>query len=451
MSGSADDLLKFIDSSPTPYHVVETSAELLKQAGFQYLDEKDSWKGKLTAGGKYFFHRNGSTLVAFTIGQNYQPGNEFKIIGAHTDSPVLKVKPVSKRTAFGYLQVNVECYGGGLWHTWFDRDLTLAGCVVVKQEDGRFARRFINLKRPLLRVPNLCIHLKTPEERNAFIVNKETHLQPILTQLEGEMNKEDGDSKHSSLLLQLLADELGVAVDQILDMELTLADTQPGATWGPKNEFLSSPRLDNQVHCYTGLSALLSHSKTNDDTGVSMLVCFDHEEIGSDSAQGAGSPVMNEAISRVVGSFDPCPELLKITIRKSMLISADVAHAIHPNYSDKHEKQHQPAMNKGTVIKTNQNQRYATNAETGFILRELARRAGVPVQEFVVRNDSACGSTIGPIIASGVGLRTVDLGISSLSMHSIRETMGCQDVVTNIQLFQQFFKEFGVLDSQCDM
>jgi len=157
MSGSADDLLKFIDSSPTPYHVVQTSAELLKDAGFQYLDEKKSWK--LTAGGKYFYHRNGSTLVAFTIGQNYQPGNEFKIIGAHTDSPVLKVKPVSKRTAFGYLQVNVECYGGGLWHTWFDRDLTLAGCVVVKQQDGRFARRLVNLKRALLRVPELRIHL----------------------------------------------------------------------------------------------------------------------------------------------------------------------------------------------------------------------------------------------------------------------------------------------------
>merc|ERR1740128_981597 len=193
--------------------------------------------------------------------------------------------------------------------------------------------------------------------------------------------------------------------------------------------------------------ALLDHANNSlaADTGVSMLVCFDHEEIGSESAQGAGSPVMGEALARVLGCFDTSDEMLRRTVRNSFLISADVAHALHPNYDHKHEKNHQPLLNKGTVIKTSQNQRYATNAETGFILRELARRAGVPVQEFVVRNDSACGSTIGPIIASGIGLRTVDLGISSLSMHSIRETMGCQDVVTNIQLFQQFFKEFGTL------
>merc|ERR1711913_267704 len=266
------------------------------------------------------------------------------------------------------------------------------------------------------------------------------------------LNKaEEGvDSRHCPALLSLLAAELGVEAAQIRDLELTLCDTQPGTIWGLSNEFLSSPRLDNQVHCYTGLSALLDHSRDiSQDTGVSMLVCFDHEEIGSDSAQGAGSPVMSEAISRVLGCFDQSSEMLLVTIRKSFLISADVAHALHPNYDHKHEKNHQPILNKGTVIKTNQNQRYATNAETGFILRELARRAEVPVQEFVVRNDCPCGSTIGPIISAKVGIRTVDLGIPSLSMHSIRETMGCQDVTTNAKLFTTFFNEFGKLDKSC--
>jgi len=452
MSGSASDLLKFIDESPTPFHVVAHSETLLNEAGFKLLNELDSWKGAIQPGGKYFYHRNKSTLVAFTVGNKYQAGNEFKVIGAHTDSPVLKVKPVSKRTSNGYMQVGVECYGGGLWHTWFDRDLTLAGCVVVKQDDGRFVRRLVNLKKPMLRIPNLCIHLQNATERESFAVNKEIHLQPILAMVQEDLNKDGestGDKRHHSVLLQMLADNLSVPVDSIVDLELSLADTQPGATWGPKDEFLSCPRLDNQVHCYTGLSALLSH-KVEEDTGISMLVAFDHEEVGSDSAQGAGSPVMSEAISRILGTFDTSDELLRITVRKSLLISADVAHAVHPNYADKHEAKHSPNLNKGTVIKTNQNQRYATNAETGFIIRELARKADVPVQEFVVRNDRPCGSTIGPIIASKVGIRTVDLGIPSLSMHSIRETMGCADVITNIKLFQQFYNDFGALDSKCD-
>jgi len=457
MSATAPELISFIHSTPTPFHLVTESEGLLTKAGFTRLDEKDLWAANklVVPGGKYFYHRNLSTIVAFTVGSLYQAGGEFKVIGAHTDSPVLKVKPVSAKSAYGYVQVGVECYGGGLWHTWFDRDLTLAGCVVVGEKDGGFVRRLVNIKRPVLRVPSLCIHLQSTEERAAFKPNKETHLQPILAMVEDNLNGEQDKSskdktRHCSQLLSLLCQELNCEPEQILDLELTLCDTQPGAVWGVGEEFLSSPRLDNQVHCYTGLTALLDHSKDiSQDTGVSMLVCFDHEEIGSDSAQGAGSPIMAEAISRVVGCFDTSDEMLKVTIRKSFLISADVAHALHPNYPDKHDKNHQPLLNKGTVIKTNQNQRYATNAETGFILRELARRGDVPIQEFVVRNDCPCGSTIGPIISAKIGIRTVDLGVPSLSMHSIRETMGVLDVSTNAKLFTTFYKEFGKLDAAC--
>jgi len=450
MSGASTDLLNFINASPTPFHLVQQTESRLESAGFSKLNERDTWKGTVKTGGKYYYSRNKSTIIAFTVGEKYQPGNEFKVIGAHSDSPVLKVKPNSHKSAHGYLQVGVECYGGGLWHTWFDRDLTLAGCVIV-EKDGRFSRELVNLKRPLLRVPNLCIHLQSADERAALKVNKENHLQPIISLVESSLNKEESTrEKHSSALLSLLASELGVEAVAIKDLELTLCDTQQGATWGIKNEFLSSPRLDNQSHCYTGLTALLKHSEClSTDTGVSMLVCFDHEEIGSASAQGADSPVMSEAISRVLGCFHSNDEILKITLRNSFLVSADVAHAIHPNYAEKHERQHQPLLNKGTVIKTNSNQRYATNAETGFLIRELARRAGAPVQEFVVRNDCPCGSTIGPILSSRIGIRTVDLGIASLSMHSIRETMGCQDIETNIELFAQFYSDFANLDKAC--
>jgi len=451
MGSASQDLLNFVHASPTPFHLVQQTQNRLKAAGFSQLSEREAWKGKVKAGGKYYYSRNLSTVVAFTVGEKYQPGNEFKVIGAHSDSPVLKVKPNSSKSAHGYLQVGVECYGGGLWHTWFDRDLTLAGCVIV-EKDGFFSRELVNLKRPLLRIPNLCIHLQSAEERAALKVNKENHMQPIISLVESSLNKGDRtDERHSSDLLNLLANELGVEPAAIKDLELTLCDTQEGATWGMKNEFLSSPRLDNQSHCFTGLTALLKHSEClSSDTGVSMLVCFDHEEIGSASAQGADSPVMSEAISRVLKCFDTDDETLKITLRNSFLVSADVAHAIHPNYAEKHEKQHQPLLNKGTVIKTNSNQRYATNAETGFILRELARRAGVSIQEFVVRNDCPCGSTIGPILSSRIGIRTVDLGIASLSMHSIRETMGCEDIASNVQLFTHFYADFGNLDRACN-
>nr|ALS04173.1 putative aspartyl aminopeptidase-like protein [Acartia pacifica] len=456
MADSAESLINFVHASPTPYHVVDNIQQRILSAGFVQLDEKKSWQGVLRPGGKYFYHRNSTTIVAFTIGGKYKPGNEFKIIGAHTDSPVLKLKPKSALSSNGYIQMNVETYGGGLWHTWLDRDLTLAGCVIVKADDGSFTRRLVNLKKPLLRLPNLCIHLQTSDERQSLTLNKEVHLQPIFSLIEstlnkGEDQKSSGESRHSSLIMELLAAELGVDKDKILDFDLTLADTQPGAAWGARDEFLSSPRLDNQAHCYTGMVALLAQAENiSDDTGVCMLTCFDHEEIGSSSAQGAGSPIMSEAISRVVNIFDPSDEILKITIRNSLLISADVAHAVHPNYAVKHESNHQPHLNQGTVIKTNSNQRYATNAETGFFLRELSRRADVPVQEFVVRNDCPCGSTIGPIIASKVGIRTVDVGVPSLSMHSIRETMGCKDIGFNIKLFQKFFSDFGELDKSCN-
>jgi len=455
----------FVDKSPTPYHVCREISERLVPAGFVRLSESQPWADTVRQGGKYFYTRNSSTLVAFVVGGKFKAGSPFKIVGAHTDSPALKLKPISKRDAKGYVQVGLETYGGGLWHTWLDRDLGIAGRVVVKESDNHFHHHLVHIRKPLLRVPSLCIHLQSADERAALKINAEEHLTAVLALTSDQLNKsypskpvdpavKDAalDSRHPSELLILLARELNVNPSSIVDLELTLADTQPPQIGGANNEFLFSPRLDNQMHCFTSTEALVMFSSNAEDLAnddcVSMVCVFDHEEVGSESTGGAGSPVMRDAVSRVCEVFQSAPgtENYKISLDKSLLISADGAHAIHPNYQSKHEVNHQPKMNSGTVIKTNQNQRYATTGVTGFVVRELARRAKVPVQEFVVRQDSPCGSTIGPIIAANTGIRTVDVGICQLSMHSIRETCGIYDLHSNSLLLEEFFKSATEID-----
>mmetsp|Transcript_70068 Transcript_70068/g.121284 ORF Transcript_70068/g.121284 Transcript_70068/m.121284 type:complete len:485 (+) Transcript_70068:78-1532(+) len=464
----AKDFKEFVDQTPTAFHCVAESVKMLKAQGYQELKERDPWcKGGLVQpGGKYYYTRNMSTIVAFCVGGKFEAGGGFHVIGAHTDTPVLKLKPCSKKSSNGYTQIAVETYGGGLWYTWFDRELSLAGCVIVAEGAG-FKKRLVHVKRPLLRVPSLCIHLQSADERSSFGPNKETHLQPILTMIEDMLNKpsaakvdvaDDADEKaklnprHHSAILQLLAEELGCKASDIKDFDLTLGDVQPAQFWGLHNEFLSSQRLDNHVHCFTALRALLDHSAgdISSDKDISMIVCFDHEEVGSESSCGAGSPVMQEAVERIGGCFSKGDEEMhKVSIRRSFLVSADVAHAVHPNWAGKHDSGHLPLLNKGTVIKTNDQQRYATNAETGFMLREIARQGGVNVQEFVVRNDCPCGTTIGPIISSKTGMRAVDLGVPSLSMHSIRETIGVADIMNSTILFKTFFANFRTLDDAC--
>jgi aspartyl aminopeptidase len=415
-------------------------------------------------GGKYFYTRNSSTLVAFAVGEKFEPGCPFKIVGAHTDSPALKVKPVSKRDAKGYVQVGVETYGGGLWHTWLDRDLGIAGRVVVKEKDDKFVHRLVHINKPLLRVPSLCIHLQSADERAALKINAEEHLTAVLGLTAEQLNKSlpgsiesakpvevKVDTRHPTELIVALARELGVDPTSIVDLDLTLADTQKAQIGGANNEFLFAPRLDNQMHCFTSTEAIVAYASSDrlsSDNAVSMICLFDHEEVGSESVGGAGSPVMRDAVERICEALQATPgtELYKIALDKSILISADGAHAIHPNYQGKHEVNHQPKMNAGTVIKTNQNQRYATSGVTGFIIREIARKAKVPVQEFVVRQDSPCGSTIGPIIAANTGIRTVDVGIPQLSMHSIRETCGVYDLQSNSMLLHEFFNSGVIVD-----
>jgi aspartyl aminopeptidase len=332
------------------------------------------------------------------VGGQYKKGNGFHIIGAHSDSPCLRVKPVSKIEAQGFLQLGIETYGGGLWNTWFDRDLGIAGRVFVKESNNKIEGRLVNINRPILRVPMLAIHLQDAETRKAFTVNSETQLRPILaTAVMSELASPDftdnKTAKHHPILLDLLAKELGVQVDQIYDFELSLFDTQGGTIGGILGEFVFAPRLDNLCCTWLATNSLLrSLSTLATETNVRVAASFDNEEVGSSSLMGAGSNFLQTIMNRIaVGSM--CGE----ATRKSMLISADMAHGVHPNYSDRHEQNSRLQMHSGPVIKYNVNERYATSGETAFFIKELGRRHGLEIQEFVSRQDCGCGSTIGYI------------------------------------------------------
>ncbi|KAE9410368.1 aspartyl aminopeptidase [Gymnopus androsaceus JB14] len=448
---AAERLLNFVNASPTPFHAVQNAAQRLEKAGFSKLKEADSWDIK--AGGKYYYTRNQSTFIAFTTSSNWKQGAGLSIVATHVDSPNLRIRPVSKRTKAGYLQVGIETYGGGIWHTWFDRDLSIAGRVITANKSGEFKTRLVKIDRPILRIPTLAIHLDRTVMDN-FKFNKETEFVPILGLISEQLNATSTDTKdtrassitenHHSALLQLLASELSVAPDEIHDFELQLYDTQPSQLGGIANEFIFSPRMDNQFSSFCALDALAALSSDSLAEGnVNCIALFNHEEVGSVSTTGADSNLIPSLLSRL----SPTPELLAQSIAKSFLVSSDMTHGIHPNYMSQYEENHQPRLNGGVVIKTNANQRYATDAIGTFFVKKLIEKKGGKVQNYEVRNDMACGSTVGPHLST-IGLRTVDVGCPMLSMHSLRETAGTSDVQSYIDFFQSFFEGFAQLDAR---
>lgn len=458
------DFIDFVNASPSPFHVVHEASHRLERAGFERISEKDEWH--LKRKGKYYFTRNGSSIVAFVIGDSYQHGKGgFSIVGAHTDSPCLKVKPVSKKEQVGYLEVGIQLYGGGIWHTWFDRDLGIAGRVMVQQEDGSYKHTLVHINKPILRVPTLAIHLDG-SANEAFKFNRETHMLPVLaTAAKATLNAvkqekswgPDQTKNHHPALIHMLAETMKVDARQICDFELCLFDTQPATLGGAFDEFIFSARLDNLGMSYCSLEALIASSKEDlsDETNIRLISLFDNEEIGSTSAHGANSNLLPSTMERIlsssIGSKSPSknPKVaFEQAVHKSMLVSADMAHAVHPNYTEKYEENHRPQMHQGTVIKINANQRYATTAPTSLILKEIARQKEIPIQEFVVRNDSSCGSTIGPMLSAKLGLRTIDVGNPQLSMHSIREIGGVDDVKNGTDLLKAFFQLFPYVDSR---
>lgn len=416
-------LCQFLDASPTPFHAVSSIASRLRDAGFTALDERDRWD-VLTAG-KYFVTRNGSSIIAFVLPkQGLADG--LHMMGAHTDSPCLHVKPNPEKTVQGLQQLGVEVYGGALLNPWFDRDLSLAGRVSYLDSNEQLQQGLVNFEKAIATIPSLAIHLDRDANKNRTI-NAQQHLPPIL------MGGEQSDEFDFRQLLQqqLIKRTPELDVAEVLDYEISLYDTQSAAVTGLKDDFISSARLDNLLSCFVGLESLLAA----DGSQAALLVCNDHEEVGSLSASGAQGPFLSSVISRLCEDQTDYHRI----IQKSWLISVDNAHAIHPNYQDKHDAQHGPKLNAGPVIKTNANQRYATNSETGALFRHLCSQNDVAVQDFVVRSDMACGSTIGPITSGELGVKTLDVGLASFAMHSIRELAGSQDGYALHRVMTQFF------------
>ena len=423
------DLLAFVHNSPTPFHAVKTTASLLLDNGFEQLDEKDAWK--LEAGKKYFYSRADSSLIAFVKGRDDVAKTGLRLVGAHTDSPCLKVKPNPEVRRKNYFLLGVEIYGGVLLNPWFDRDLSLAGKVNGLDSSGNFCSALIDFRRAIASVPSLAIHL----DRTA---NKDKTVNP-----QKEMNVLLGIDDETLSFKELILKQVGedrpdLHMTEVLDFNLSFYDTQAPQLIGVNNEFIASARLDNLLSSYAGVAALIESVSV--DLAPSQTMVFisnDHEEVGSRSEPGAQGTMLTDLIERLVGDTEQRQQAL----RRSLMLSVDNAHGIHPNYPEKHDDAHGPLINAGPVIKFNANQSYATSSDTAGILRMLARsgESDVPLQSFVVRADMRCGSTIGPVTASNAGIRTVDLGLATFAMHSIRELGGCDDLVHLLGLLKRFY------------
>ena len=405
------ELLDFLQRSPTPFHAVAVMRERLLAAGFVELDEAETWQ--VRPRGRYFVSRNDSSLIAFRTAKRALATDGLRMIGAHTDSPCLKLKPNAVVETVGYVKFGVEVYGGVLLNPWFDRDLSLAGRVTLRDKRGALRSRLIDCQRPLAIIPSLAIHLDR-EANEGRAINKQTMLPPVLGLAGDKLFDLSTLIKH-----ELKKQDAAFARADILDFELSFYGTQPPALVGVKEEFIASARLDNLLSCYTGLKTILD-SKA--DT-AQLFIASDHEEVGSNSAAGARGNFLKSVLERLTGSDEDYGRM----IARSLLVSTDNAHGIHPNFADKHDHRHGPVLNRGPVVKVNSNQSYATNSESAALFKLAAAHAKVAVQAFITRTDMGCGSTIGPLTAASLGVRTVDVGVPTFAMHSIRELAGADD------------------------
>ena len=410
----AQDLLDFIDASPSPWHAVHTCEARLLGAGYRRLEETERWQ--LQAGDRCYVVRGGSSIIAFIVGHAPAVDVGLRLIGAHTDSPGLRLKPKPAEDAAGMVRLGVEVYGGPILATFADRDLSLAGRVNVRTKEG-FAPRLVRFDAPLLRLPNLAIHMNREVNEGGLKFNKQTELPLILGV------SEDG-TRAEARFRQPIADALGVAPEDLLTWELNAYDTQKGSLWGTDSEFIANSQLDNLASCHAALSALLA---TTAPAATALCAFFDHEEVGSESAVGAGGSFLQDVIGRLAGGTGLDGEDQRRVLARSFFISADMAHAWHPNFPAAYEPCHRVLVNAGPVIKSNANQRYSTDAQTAARFMAICQRAGVPCQQYAHRTDLGCGSTIGPILAARLGIPAVDVGSPMWAMHSIRESAGVLD------------------------
>ncbi|HSR02513.1 MAG TPA: M18 family aminopeptidase [Methylophilaceae bacterium] len=423
----AQDLLDFIDVSPSSWHAVKNTAAQLESNGYEALRESDPWR--LKKNGCYYVCRDGASIIAFALGSKPLADSGFRIVGAHTDSPGLRLKPKSAHSSQGIAQLGVEVYGGPIIATFTDRDLSLAGRVMVRNGDIIESHQ-IKLNQSIVRLPNLAIHMNREVNEKGLLLNKQTGL-PLIFGFAA-----DSAEAHRHLT-QALANELAINPIDILTWDLAVYDTQKGSLWGVNQDFIANSQLDNLASCHAAITALLATEKP---ATTNICAFFDHEEVGSESATGAGGSFISDVIQRISAFYQASEEDRLRSFANSFFISADMAHAFHPNHPSAYEPEHHAKINQGPVIKTNANQRYSTTADTAARFIQLCKKANVPYQEYAHRTDLGCGSTIGPTIAAQLGMPTVDVGNPMWAMHSIRESAGVLDHGYMIEVLKQHFQ-----------
>ena len=425
-----ENLIEFLNESPVNFLAVKTLKEILAGRGFREINAADSI-GELKAGDQVFFTKNDSSLYAFRIGRKTLADNGFHLICAHCDSPTFRIKPNAEMLCEGGItKLNTEVYGGPIMSTWFDRPLSLAGRVLIKTDDVMQPEtRLLHIKRPLLQITNLAIHFNR-QVNDGVKLSKQKDMLPLLGIVTDQLES-------GNMLMNVIAEELGVNIPDILDFDLYLYDVAPACTFGVHDEFISGGRLDDLSMVHAGLMALLA-TETQDTTQV--LAVFDNEETGSQTKQGAGSPFLSTLLQRIVLAQGGNQEDFFRSIEKAFMISADNAHAWHPNYSEKYDPTNHPMLGGGPAIKFNAAQKYASDAASAAVFMGICQKAGVPCQRFVNHSDVAGGSTLGNILADSLPLRGVDMGNPVLGMHSVRETGSTADHLYCIKAFTEFYK-----------
>ena len=425
------DLLDFIDNSPSPFHAVKQIVEQLHLFGFKLLDETQAWD--LREGGRYYVIRDDSSIVFFVSGVNSLDETGYKILGAHTDSPGLRIKPNPVNKESGLLRLGVEVYGGPILATFTDRDLSLAGRISYKTPEGSIASRLVHFQEPLLRLPNLAIHMNRKVNEEGLKLHKQNELPLIISMALDEQLPE-------TYLHGLLEKASGIKAEHILSWELNVYDTQKGVLWGDRQQFYSNSQLDNLASCHAGLKAMLDETVLQSGN---TLVCafFDHEEVGSESTKGADGSFLPDILQRIALAQNMDKEAYLCALANSFMISADMAHAYQPNFPSAYEPEHKVMVNKGPVIKLNANQRYSSESISEAMFINWCEQSAVPYQKYSHRTDIPCGSTIGPMTSAKLGVRTVDVGNPMWAMHSIRESAGVDDHLGIIKVLKCFFLE----------
>ena len=413
----AEKLLSLVEEGTSPFHVAGSVERQLLKAGFQKLEMRKDWN--LENGGRYYLVHNGSSLAAFTIGKRFTFGDAFRIAAAHTDFPGLRVKPSPEIEKDGYRQLNVEVYGGAILNTWLDRPLSAAGRVALRSDDIFHPElRYVDFQKPFLTIPNLAIHINK-EVNKGVELNRQKDLLPVLGLGAGEKEEGGGD-----FFLEYLARQLRVEKEDILDYELGLYNADAGDFLGMAEEFISSPRLDNLTSVQAVVTGLIEGCR---DRGVNLAAFFDHEEIGSRTKQGAGSVFLSSVAERILLSFGRGREKFLESFADAMLLSVDVGHALHPNNADKNDPTNKNVLGKGICIKEASTQSYATDSEAVAVMQQICEAEKIPYQKFVNRSDGTSGSTLGSIASTFYPVKTVDIGVPLLAMHSSRELMGTAD------------------------